>query len=82
MLAYFKWLIFIERDSPLLSVTGRRNKLPPLGTLGTSQSQRAVCRDSARRPEGGPSASVIGRGGIPERVVSLETMPVGQAPTH
>lgn len=45
MSACFEWLIFMERESLLLSVTWQRDKLTPLEKTGKSQG--AVCRDSA-----------------------------------
>lgn len=67
----FKWLIFVEKDSLLLSVTWQGNKLPPLEKLKASESQKGCLRRLRPRSE---AASA-------EKVVSRETRPVG-ASTH
>lgn len=67
----FKWLIFMEKDSLLLSVTWQKNKLPPLEKLKASKSQKGCLRRLRPCTEAASS----------EKVVSLETKPVG-ARTH
>lgn len=79
----------MEKDSPFLSVTWQRHKLPPFRKLKTGKSQKGCLQRRVRGveagglgTEGSPSAvDGPGRGGLSREGGFPGNRPVGQAPT-